>query len=78
MIKLTPGKLWGMRRLADRNGFFMMTAVDQRPPIKTPIARHYGLDEAPYDDVARFNHRQATDRLLGALMDGTDAEHFRA
>ncbi|MBT59315.1 MAG: tagatose 1,6-diphosphate aldolase [Arenicellales bacterium] len=54
MIKLTPGKLWGMRRLADRNGFFMMTAVDQRPPIKTPIARHYGLDEAPYDDVARF------------------------
>jgi tagatose 1,6-diphosphate aldolase len=31
-----------------------MTAVDQRPPIKAPIAAHYGLDEAPYDDVAGF------------------------
>jgi tagatose 1,6-diphosphate aldolase len=54
MIELTPGKLWGMRRMADAGGRFKMTAVDQRPPIKAPIARHYGLAEAPYDDVARF------------------------
>ncbi len=54
MIALTPGKLWGMRRLADAGGRFKMTAVDQRPPIKAPIAAHYGLDEAPYDDVAGF------------------------
>ncbi|MDP6080685.1 MAG: phytanoyl-CoA dioxygenase family protein [Arenicellales bacterium] len=42
---------------------------------------HFAADPPPQtdlDDVARFNHRQATDRLLGALMDGTDAEHFRA
>jgi tagatose 1,6-diphosphate aldolase len=54
MIALSAGKLWGMRRMADAAGRFKMTAVDQRPPIKGPIARHYGLPEAPYDDVAGF------------------------
>ena len=39
-MQLTPGKLWGMRRMADENGLFKMTAVDQRPPIKNPIAKH--------------------------------------
>ncbi|WP_136658310.1 tagatose 1,6-diphosphate aldolase [Nitratireductor sp. XY-223] len=53
-MQLTAGKLWGLRRMADDAGRFKMTAVDQRPPIKNPIAAHYGGDEAPYDDVARF------------------------
>lgn len=51
---LTPGKLWGVRRMADPNGIFKMTAVDQRPPIKGPIAAHLGLPEAPWDQVAGF------------------------
>jgi tagatose 1,6-diphosphate aldolase len=51
---LSAGKLWGMRRLADANGLFKMTAVDQRPPIKNPIKEKRGLPEAPYDDVAGF------------------------
>jgi tagatose 1,6-diphosphate aldolase len=54
MQNLTAGKLWGMRRMADENGFFKMTAVDQRPPIKNPIKEKRGLAEAPYDDVADF------------------------
>lgn len=54
MIELSAGKLWGMRRMADDAGRFKMTAVDQRPPIKNPIARHYGVKDAPYDDVAGF------------------------
>ena len=54
MRDLTAGKLWGMRRMADEAGFFKMTAVDQRPPIKGPIAAHYGVQSAPYEDVARF------------------------
>lgn len=53
-MTLTPGKLWGLRRMADANGVFKMTAVDQRPPIKGPIAAHLGLDQAPWDQVARF------------------------
>lgn len=53
-MHLTAGKLWGMRRMADGAGRFKMTAVDQRPPIKNPIAAHYGTEEAPFDDVARF------------------------
>ncbi|MEL6503277.1 MAG: tagatose 1,6-diphosphate aldolase [Pseudomonadota bacterium] len=53
-LSLTPGKLWGMRRMADENGLFKMTAVDQRPPIKNPIAAHLGVDQAPWEEVARF------------------------
>lgn len=53
-MPLSAGKLWGMRRMADANGRFKMTAVDQRPPIKGPIAKHYGQDEAPYEDVVGF------------------------
>ena len=54
MMDLTPGKLWGLRRMADENGIFKMTAVDQRPPIKAPIAQALGLPEAPWREVARF------------------------
>ncbi len=53
-MQLTPGKLWGLRRMADANGIFKMTAVDQRPPIKGPIAAHLGVETAPWDQVARF------------------------
>jgi tagatose 1,6-diphosphate aldolase len=53
-MHLSVGKLWGMRRMADSAGRFKMTAVDQRPPIKNPIAAHYGTETAPYDDVAQF------------------------
>jgi len=53
-MDLTPGKLWGLRRMSDEKGVFKMTAVDQRPPIKGPIAAHLGLAEAPWEQVARF------------------------
>ncbi len=53
-MQLTPGKLWGLRRMADANGVYKMTAVDQRPPIKGPIAAHLGVENAPWDQVARF------------------------
>ncbi|MEO1000756.1 MAG: tagatose 1,6-diphosphate aldolase [Pseudomonadota bacterium] len=52
-MTLTPGKLWGLRRMADMAGRFKMTAVDQRPPIKGPIAARHG-GEAPWEEVARF------------------------
>lgn len=53
-MQLTAGKLWGLRRMADARGIFKMTAVDQRPPIKGPIAKHLGVTEAPWDQVAEF------------------------
>ena len=53
-MHLSPGKLLGMRRLADKKGLFKMVAADQRPPIKEPIAKHFGLPEAPWDEVAKF------------------------
>lgn len=53
-MQLTAGKLWGLRRMADARGIFKMTAVDQRPPIKGPIAKHLGVEQAPWDQVADF------------------------
>jgi len=67
-MQLTAGKLWGMRRMADAGGLFKMTAVDQRPPIKGPIAAHYGVDQAPYEDVARFKAM-----LVETLQGGSSA-----
>ncbi len=61
-MQLTPGKLWGMRRMADANGIFKMTAVDQRPPIKNPIASSLGVEQAPWLEVARFK-RMLVERL---------------
>lgn len=67
-MPLSAGKLWGMRRMADANGLFKMTAVDQRPPIKATIAKHYGTDTAPYDDVAEFKRL-----LIETLQDKSTA-----
>ena len=51
-MQLSPGKLQGMKRLSDKNGIFKMTAVDQRPPIKKPIAEFFKTQEAPWVEVA--------------------------
>ncbi|MEM8823971.1 MAG: tagatose 1,6-diphosphate aldolase [Pseudomonadota bacterium] len=67
MISLTPGKQLGFRRMSDRAGRFKMTAVDQRPPIKGPIAAHQG-GEAPWEDVARVKTM-----LLEALQPSSTA-----
>jgi hypothetical protein len=54
VISLSAGKLWGLRRLADTNGRFKMTAIDQRPPIENPIREKRGTATAPWEDVAVF------------------------
>tara|TARA_B100000579_G_scaffold51903_1_gene36115 strand:+ start:2042 stop:3070 length:1029 start_codon:yes stop_codon:yes gene_type:complete len=53
-MQLSPGKLMGMKRLSGCNGIFLMTAVDQRPPIKNPIRDHLKVSEAPWQEVAKF------------------------
>lgn len=61
-MTITPGKLWGLRRLADENGRFRMLAMDQTGPIVNPIKAARNLDHAPYADVA------AVKRLLGKYL----------
>lgn len=51
---MQPGKLWGLRRLADAGGRFKMLAVDQRPPIKNLVAERRGSETAAYEDVCDF------------------------
>lgn len=50
MTEMTPGKLLGLRRLADQGDRFKMLAVDQRPPIESLVADAAGV--ASFEDVA--------------------------
>ena len=67
-MQLSPGKLQGMKRLSDKNGIFKMTAVDQRPPIKKPIAEFLKTQEAPWVEVAKFKSL-----LVESLQDSSSA-----
>jgi tagatose 1,6-diphosphate aldolase len=50
-MKNSPGKLWGLRRLADPAGYWKMVAIDQRTPIFGPIAEKRGVPDAPRQDI---------------------------
>ena len=52
MTEISPGKLLGLHRLADRHGRFKMLAVDQRPPIEGLVKSGRDSDEASFEDVA--------------------------
>ena len=52
MLKLSAGKFWGLRRLADPAGRLKMIAIDQRTPLMQPIAKIRGTPEAGYEDIA--------------------------
>ena len=60
---MKAGKLWGMRRLANADGFFSMAAIDQRPPISKFIANKQGIDESKVSD-------QSISELKGMLAEG--------
>jgi len=64
-MRISPGKLWGMRRLADEAGRWKMLAIDQRTPLFGPIAKARGTPEPPFDDVARV--KQLLARHLAPL-----------
>ena len=54
MIKLSPGKNLGMRRISDEAGIFKMTAVDQRPPIINPIKKYFDDKNKVWNEVSKF------------------------
>ena len=52
MTSMSAGKLWSLRRLSDADGYFMMTAVDQRPGVVAHVAKFGHVDgDARYDAV---------------------------
>lgn len=51
MTTMSPGKLLGLRRLADARGRFKMLAIDQRPPIEKLVTEARGVDRPDFDDV---------------------------
>ena len=60
-MKISPGKYWGMRRLADHDGFWRIVATDQREFLAEPIAKTRGVEVAAYEDVAGLVTALATE-----------------
>ncbi|MEH6445789.1 MAG: tagatose 1,6-diphosphate aldolase [Oceanospirillaceae bacterium] len=50
-MNLALGKQWSLRRIADKNGYFKMSSLDQRPPIEDPI-------KATLSKVGKFTTEQ--------------------
>ena len=68
------GKLWGLRRLADKQGRFMMLAVDQRTPMAQMIAvvRGVKIDQVSFKDMLDVKRSIATtlsSEATGVLID---------
>jgi tagatose 1,6-diphosphate aldolase len=69
---VTPGKLWGLRRLSDEGGRWKMVAIDQRTPVFGPIAERRGTATPPFEDVARVKSilaRHLAPRASAILID---------
>jgi tagatose 1,6-diphosphate aldolase len=70
--EISPGKFWGMRRLADAGARWKMIAIDQRTPLMAPIAERRGTAEAPYEDLAAVKRaitRALAPRASAMLLD---------
>ena len=71
-MPISPGKLWGLRRLADTAGHWKMVAVDQRTPLFGPIAERRGVQEPPFEDVVevkRLLAQHLAPKASAILMD---------
>jgi tagatose 1,6-diphosphate aldolase len=85
-VKLTPGKLAAMERLADSRGVIAAAAMDQRGALRSPIAKARGIkpDEVSAKDMAEFKtviSRILTPHASAILLDpeyGLEAAAARA
>jgi tagatose 1,6-diphosphate aldolase len=60
-MNIAPGKLWGLRRLADVDGYWRMIATDQRELFAHVVSAASGKEPAPYREVAEIVSRLATE-----------------
>lgn len=60
-MKITPGKLWGLRRLADTDGYWRMIATDQRELFAGVVSGATDEEPASYTETAEIVSRIATD-----------------
>lgn len=60
-MNITPGKLWGLRRLADADGYWRMIATDQRELFAGVVSGATGNEPADYSQTAEIVSRIATD-----------------
>lgn len=68
-MKISAGKLRGMRRLADHDGRFKMVAVDQRPPMLKALAPKLAPRAPGYEDLAKAKATLAKKLLpLGSAL----------
>lgn len=68
----SPGKTWGLRRMAGPDGRFAMLAADQRPPIFDIARKARGTLEAAHADVAEIKQvivRHLAPEATAVLLD---------
>src|SRR5215469_4059752 len=53
-IKLTPGKLEGLKAVSDKRGVIAAAAMDQRGSLKKSLAKEKGVAEVPDSALVEF------------------------
>lgn len=63
-MTLTPGKINGMKKLADSRGVIAAAAMDQRGSLKKAIAKEKGVDAKEISDAMMAEFKTAVTRIL--------------
>jgi len=53
-VKVTPGKLEGMKAVADERGVIAAAAMDQRGSLKKSLAKEKGISDVPDSALEEF------------------------
>lgn len=85
MAKISPGKLWSLRRIADRHGHFALLALDQRAALTDVIAARRArllhdarLAGTAQDDIGRLSRLLIEELSLQASAVLLDPEAYPA
>jgi len=69
-MEVSAGKLWSLRRLSDRRGFFTMVAVDQRSGVEKLVTERYGsADWAEIGKIKRLVIEELSPYASALLVD---------
>ncbi len=63
-MKVTPGKIKGMKAVADKRGVIAAAAMDQRGSLKTSIAKGKGIDKSAVTPEMMGEFKEAVTKIL--------------
>ena len=63
-MKVTPGKIKGLKKVADKRGVIGAAAMDQRGSLKSAIAKGKGIDKSAVTNEMMIEFKEAVTRVL--------------